>query len=177
MITIPRDDPHPFSNGESLMPPNNSNRLRRSVLRTHFRYLEYEWEDSALQAYVHAIRWLLDETKHDHKISAQVLHRLQRIDESVWNGFDLSFLVDNGEVMNRAGNEKRERIEKGAQNHALLPPDSEDNAAFERRYADKVAQAIKEQADFFRGMIRDALKSIISDDDMDKKVLADRLFF
>lgn len=156
--------------------PSTSDILCRAVLRTQFRYLDYEWEDSALQAYMKAIRWLLD-GKHDHEIVPPVLHRLQRIDDSVWNGFDLSFLVDTGEVMGRTGKQTVERIEKGAQKHALLSPHSEDTAPFVQRYENKEAQAIREQVALFREMIRNALGSSLSDDDLDKKVLADRLFF
>ena len=161
--------------------------LRIASLRVAFRHLNAEWHLIAKPQYLKTLDWMLglirSFDKDGYSISQEVsnkdlLRRVIRMRQAVQDGFDLSLLIENDEIMAGAGDKAMKRLEDAVESQAALQIWDLHLAAFVKTYPDKEDGARRAQGAFLKKMIAKELslsKGVVAD--MDTLVMSDKPFF
>lgn len=157
-------------------------------VRLAARFLEAEWDRIAKPKYLKALDFVAGMIRKFNSLglsvssdipNEQLLRRVIQMRKIVQQGFDPIDLADNADLMSAAGDRIMRNMEKIDERISEAMPSEQAKKAFFKSYPDRDALARKQQAAFFRKLIRRELPVAkeMSDDALDYAMWNDREVF
>lgn len=161
---------------ERLPHGRRASSLQRASVRLALRHLTSARKPEFLRAIDFVLGLIREFEARDLKVSLEVpnrdlLRRLIRMRQMVQDGFDLSLLVENDEILSGKGDKIVKRIKDLQKREDELRIRGDELASFMKTYPNRSGGARKRQGDFFRDMI--ARDTGVSPSSIDELVMQD----